>query len=129
MARNSSRTLAQLAGHNAEQRALQFLQSKGLELITRNFRCRFGELDLVMSFRQCLVIVEVRYRKRSRFPSAALSVGPRKQSKLLRTTAIFLRQNPAFRNHSVRFDVIAFDQSGDDNCGIQWIRDAFRPHS
>jgi putative endonuclease len=129
MAGNAPRTLAQVSGHNAEQHALRFLRKNGLILITKNFRCRHGEIDLIMRQEQCIVIVEVRYRKHSRFASAAATVDPRKQAKLLRTTAMFLRQHTAYSACSVRFDVVAFDQVQDDNCRIQWIQDAFRPRS
>lgn len=127
MAGNATRTIAQLTGSNAERRALKFLQQKGLILISKNFRCRLGEIDLIMLDGHCVVIVEVRYRKKSHFASAVESVDTRKQIKLVRTAAMFLGRRPKYSSHTVRFDVIAFDQVQDRNCKLQWIRDAFRP--
>lgn len=127
MAGNASRTLAQLTGGNAERRALKFLQQSGLTLIVKNFRCRLGEIDLVMLDGHCVVVVEVRYRKNSHFASAAESVDRRKQGKLVRTAAMFLGRQPKYSRHPVRFDVIALDQVQDQECKLQWIKDAFRP--
>lgn len=127
MAGNASRTIAQFKGGNAERRALKFLQKNGLILISKNFRCRLGEIDLVMLDGCCVVIVEVRYRKNGHFASAAESVDRRKQGKLVRTAAMFLGRQPKYSSHPVRFDVIAFDQVQDRDCKLQWIKDAFRP--
>lgn len=127
MAGNASRTLAQITGGNAERRALKFLRKNGLILICKNFRCRLGEIDLIMLDGQCVVIVEVRYRQSSHFATAAESIDRRKQGKLMRTAAMFLGSQPKYSSHPVRFDVIAFDQVQDHECKLQWIRDAFRP--
>ena len=127
MAGNASRTLAQFTGGSAERRALRHLQKSGLKLLSKNFRCRLGEIDLVMLDGHCVVMVEVRYRKHSRFASAAESVDRRKQHKLVRAAAMFLGRQPKYSNHPVRFDVIAFDEVHDGECKLQWIKDAFRP--
>jgi putative endonuclease len=126
-----------LLGVGAEQLALLHLQSSGLELIERNFRCRVGELDLVMLDAACLVFVEVRCRKSgpmastgapsSRFPTAIESIGPNKQRKLAKAALYFLASHKAYRNHTVRFDVVAFDGPSPDRYRLQWIKDAFRP--
>src|SRR5690606_25388582 len=80
---------AKSIGEHSEQLALRHLQAAGLKLVTRNFRCRVGEVDLVMLEGNCLVMVEVRCRATcagmgTRFPSALESVGPQKQRKLAR---------------------------------------------
>ncbi len=116
-----------IAGQAAEDRALAHLVAHGLEPVARNFRCRVGEIDLVMLHGQSLVFVEVRSRKHSRFASAAESVDLRKQRKLARAAAFFLLRKPAFRHHPVRFDVVALDGPSPERYAIQWLRDAFRP--
>ena len=100
--------------------------SCGLEKITENFRCRLGEIDLVMLDRDCLVFVEVRYRRQSRFATAAASVDRMKQRKIMRAAAAFLAGNRQFCDMAVRFDVIAFDAASDEQCKLQWLQDAFR---
>jgi putative endonuclease len=116
-----------IAGQKAEQLALEHLEAQGLTLVTRNFRCRMGEIDLVMREKQSLVFVEVRFRKSRRFASAAESVDFRKQRKLTRAAGFFLAAHSLFRNHAVRFDVVALHGSSLHGYELQWVRDAFRP--
>ncbi len=116
-------------GAHWENQALEHLSSSGLKLLCENFRCRMGEIDLVMLDQDCLVFVEVRYRKSNRFASAACSVDRHKQRKLARAAAMFLGRHPQYCNHVVRFDVVAFDATPNDQCTLQWLRDAFRPET
>jgi putative endonuclease len=116
-------------GGRWEELASEHLSSSGLDLISKNFRCRMGEIDLVMQDQDCLVFVEVRYRKANRFASAAASVDGRKQHKLALAAAAFLGRHPQYCNHPVRFDVVAFDAAADDRCTLQWLKDAFRPEA
>lgn len=116
-------------GDHWENLAFEHLSSSGLDPITRNFRCRMGEIDLVMQDMDCLVFVEVRYRKANRFAAAACSVDRHKQRKLERAAAVFLGQHPQYCDHPVRFDVVAFDAAADDRCTLQWLKDAFRPEA
>ena len=112
-------------GSAAEQQALRFLVQAGLETVTRNFRCRSGEIDLIMLHDQCLTFVEVRYRKSTRFSEPAPTVDYRKQRKILRTAAMFLMRQNRYAGHTMRFDVVAI--TGESPSTIEWIRDAFRP--
>ena len=114
-------------GKRWENLALEHLSGAGLELIDRNFRCRMGEIDLVMLNLNRLVFVEVRYRAANRFSSAAGSVDRQKQRNLARAAAAFLGQHPKYRNHIMRFDVVEFDAAANDRCTLQWLQDAFRP--
>lgn len=103
-------------GLDAESRARVFLQQQGLTLIEQNFRCRVGEIDLIMADAQTLVFIEVRFRKNQRFGGAAASVGPRKQRRLWRSASTYLLK---FRRPPVcRFDLVAIE--GDD---LHWIKD------
>jgi len=121
-----ARTDTGSVGRRAEKLALDHLRDKGLEEIATNFRCRMGEIDLVMLDDDCLVFAEVRFRNQNRFTSAAGSVDPHKQRKIIRTAAAFLGRYPQYISCTVRFDVVGLDQSGDQTT-LRWIRDAFRP--
>ncbi len=110
-------------GDLAEEQASHWLQSRGLKLMESNFHCRFGEIDLIMNEGSTLVFVEVRYRKQSRFGSAAESVNYRKQQKLLTTANIYL-QKKGYHDRPCRFDVLAI--SGSDQQQFNWIKDAFQ---
>ena len=113
-------------GQQAEKLALDHLKAQGLKEITRNFRCRMGEVDLVMKDGDCLVFAEVRFRNQNRYTSAAGSVDRHKQRKIIRTAAAFLGRHPQYSNCTVRFDVVGLDQTGNQT-SLRWIRDAFRP--
>ena len=107
------------AGTAAEDLALSFLQSRGLELQARNFTCRMGEIDLVMHDRGTTVFVEVRKRSSDAFGGAAESITARKREKLLATARFYLarlRDLPP-----CRFDAVLVDGQG----RVEWIRDAF----
>lgn len=104
----------------AEQVAEIFLQTHGLQLVERNFRRRFGEIDLIMLDQDSLVFVEVRKRSSSRFVDAAESIDWRKQRKLLRTAEAYLQQN--FWHGPCRFDVVVLDK----NDTVEWLQDAFQ---
>jgi putative endonuclease len=108
-------------GAEAEDCALRMLQARGLRLIARNWRCRMGELDLVMRDGDTVVVAEVRSRGRSDFGSAAESVDGRKQRKLARTARLFLAARPDLGEQPLRFDVVALD--GPEK--IEWVRNAF----
>ena len=112
-------------GRRAEDQALQYLADAGLRLLSRNFRRRGGEIDLVMIDGDCLVFVEVRFRHTAGFAHPGLTVDRRKQRKITRTAALFLAANARLARLAVRFDVVAIVGDGTD--GIEWIRDAFRP--
>jgi putative endonuclease len=116
-ARRSS-TARQVAGDNAEDRALAYLVRQGLRLRTRNFRCRSGEIDLIMADCETLVFVEVRKRSSMRYGGAAASVTPAKQARLIRAAYLYLTRYSVMP--PCRFDVIAFEQ---DN--MSWLKNAF----
>jgi len=112
-------------GERAERYARSWLARHGLRPIAENFRCRGGEIDLVMLDQGCLTFVEVRYRRSGRFSAPAATVDARKQRKLLRTAAMFLGRYKQYANYTMRFDVLAI--TGDRSPNVRWIRDAFRP--
>lgn len=109
------RQQAALRGQAAEARALIYLQQQGMQLVARNFTCRYGEIDLIMRQQQTLVFVEVRQRSSAQFGGAAASVTAAKQARLWRTAEVFLRRYST--PPSCRFDLIAI-QGGD----LNWIR-------
>lgn len=102
---------SQAAGARHEDAALAYLQRAGLVLVERNFGCRHGEIDLVMRERDCLVFVEVRYRRgaqvRGGYGGGIESVGAAKRAKLVRAAGMFLAAHPRLANLACRFDVLA----------------------
>jgi putative endonuclease len=112
------------AGAAAEDRALEHLREQGLRLITRNYRCRLGEIDLVMFHGTTLVLVEVRYRAYDWYGGAAASVTSRKQRSLILAAKHLLSTRKELRRCAARFDVVALDGVL-ERPEIRWIRNAF----
>lgn len=111
-------------GRQAEALACRYLQQRGLRLISQNWRCKRGELDLVMLDGDTVVFVEVRYRRHRAWGGALESVDSRKQEKLIRAAQLYLQQDSRLAKHPCRFDVVALDQSGTGQ-KPNWIRNAF----
>jgi len=111
------RTDTRMLGQAGEDEALAYLQKKGLVLIERNFRCKGGEIDLVMQDNNTLVFVEVRKRANHRHGGAAASVTTAKQKRLIIAAHIFLQRYKM--PPACRFDVVAID--GDT---LEWLNNA-----
>lgn len=94
-------------------------------MLERNYRCRHGEIDLVMLDHGCLVFVEVRFRSMGAFSSAATTVDRRKQNKLIKTAEMYLATRPGCANRTARFDVVGVDGRVGGKPSVEWIRDAF----
>ena len=109
-------------GIQAEQQAHDYLKQQGLALVEKNYRCRRGEIDLIMKTADTLVFIEVRFRKNNNFGGAKESITPAKQQKLQATAQHYMQQyNP---NVNARFDVIAITGEG-KNQQLEWIKNAF----
>jgi len=111
-------------GVAAEGLAGRYLAGNGLRLVTANFRARVGELDLVMTDRGVLVVVEVRARRRANVATPAATVNRGKQRRLIRTTQYFLLRHRQFARWPVRFDVVSITGELSDP-EILWTRGAF----
>ena len=107
------------SGAQAEQLAARFLQRHGLTLIETNYRCRFGEIDLILCDGASLVFAEVRQRSRGDFGGAAASIDIRKQQRLIHTAQQYLASLP--RIPPCRFDAVLLDGAGN----IEWVKNAF----
>lgn len=114
----------QQIGNEAELKACQFLQSKGFKLIEKNYRCYFGEIDLIMQDQEDIVFVEVRSRKHTEYGSAAESVDRNKRNKLIKTATHFLQSRNWLYKRNSRFDVVAIHPVAGDT-QLNWIKNAF----
>ena len=93
-----------IVGAWGEGIAAEYLKKKRYQLVAANYRCRFGEIDLIVCNRKYLVFVEVKLRKSADFARAAEFVDSYKQNRLRTTAEIYLSQNPT--KLQPRFDVI-----------------------
>ena len=106
-------------GQEGEALARKYLHRKQLKTIRRNYRCRSGEIDLIMQDEQYLVFVEVKFRTHLEYgyPQETVSIG--KQRRLIKAAQHYLLYNSCDR--PCRFDVVAIDKNRD----ITWIKNAF----
>jgi putative endonuclease len=107
-------------GSHAEDQALRYLQQHGLRLLARNWRCKLGELDLVMQDGDTVAVIEVRSRARSDRGTAAETIDARKQLRVVRATQLWLARRPDLAELPLRFDVVTLD-AGE----LEWRREAF----
>lgn len=106
-------------GRDAEALATKYLQRQGLRILARNWRCRFGEIDVIARDGAVLVFVEVRARSLAGYGGAAESIDQRKRSRLIAAATQYLAREGL--DTPCRFDAVLL-QSSDEP---EWIRNAF----
>lgn len=107
------------AGAHAEALAADYLMRHGLTIVARNFRTRFGEIDLIARDGRTLVFVEVRLRRSTRFGGAVESITARKRARLVAAASGYLAG--IGREPPCRFDAILMPSL--DPGTIDWRRD------
>ena len=85
---------SQVFGNAQEPEAARYFRSQGLELLCRDYRSRYGEIDLIMTDSNTLVFGEVRYRRSEYFGGALNSVTSIKQKKIRLIAAHYLQAHP-----------------------------------
>jgi putative endonuclease len=111
-------------GRRGEAAAETTYVARGYRVVARNWRCRVGELDLVLARGQTLVICEVKTRRGARFGGGFEAVDVRKRQKLRALAEIFLQQARAVP-FSVRFDVASVWLRPDGSTAVEVFEDAF----
>jgi putative endonuclease len=116
-----------VVGRAGEEAAVRYLNQQGYRILERNYRCRFGEIDLIARDGKTLAFIEVKTRRSQKFGPAAAAVTLEKQRHLIRTAQIYLSQTG--QAHALcRFDVVTVDIA-EQRPRIELIRDAFQPES
>ncbi len=92
-------------GIAGEERAAQFLKSKGYRLLERNFSAPYGEIDIIAQDKKTLVFVEVKTRAYTAFGGPLMAVTPAKQRKIALTAQAYLKAK-GLKFDSIRFDVV-----------------------
>lgn len=114
-----------IKGRDAEDRARRYLERRGLTCIETNYRCRPGEIDLIMRDNAVIVFVEVRCRKNHRYGGALESIDFRKQHKLRAAAEHYLQHRRSAAESPCRFDVVLITGSPDSGGEhVDWIPNA-----
>lgn len=111
-------------GAKGEELAEQFLRNKQYQIISRNYRFKHLEIDLVAQEGNTLVVVEVKTRTSSYLAGPEITVGRAKQRKLIRAANHFLDEFDL--SMEVRFDIVSIILNKNE-CTIEHIADAFYP--
>jgi len=111
-------------GQWAEELAYTYLCEHGLQIIQRNYRCKAGEIDLIMLERNILAFIEVRYRQSQRYGGSLESIDQRKQQRIFTTATHYLQAHHWAQNHPCRFDVVLISGAL-SYPQLRWIADAF----
>lgn len=119
-----SKTPVQEIGEQAETWALEYLKKQGLSLVTRNFHCHRGEIDLILKDKEDLVFVEVRYRQQKGFGTGVETVNSAKKRKIIQSAEYYLYSQKIWE-HPCRFDVIGISFDTKQRIEIVWERNAF----
>ena len=120
-------------GNQIEVLVCDYLQQQRLKLIARNYKCRLGEIDLIMHDQAILVFIEVRYRQHQNFGSSLESVNLIKRNKIIKTAEYYLLSHQLFEKMACRFDVVGVKPSIEklanisklDPAQVEWIKNAF----
>lgn len=94
-------------GNLGEKIALEYLKKSGYSILNRNYRCPLGEIDIITTFKNDLIFVEVKTRTSTKFGYPREAVNYYKQSKIIKVAEYFiLYNNKIFFNKTPRFDVV-----------------------
>ena len=115
--------LSTLIGSEAERFARTFLEQQGLTFVMRNYRCRTGEIDLIMQDDNELVFVEVKYRSQSQHGSAVEFFHARKKRKFESAVMHYMQEkgfNPSIVPH--RIDFVGIEGKCQQQQNISWLK-------
>lgn len=96
-------------GTSYEDKACEYLISKGYRIRERNFRAYRGEIDIIAEDSDCLVFVEVKFRAKGSFGYSAEAVGVHKQNIIYKVAEYYIATHSYYADKPCRFDVVAID--------------------
>jgi len=116
--------LRQILGEKGEKQAARYLKKKGYKVVTANYRCKYGEIDLIVRDADILIFIEVKTRTSTDFGDPAAAVDYRKQQQISKVAHHYLITH---HNDDVdaRFDVISILSPRGQKTEIEHISDAF----
>ncbi|MBN2514935.1 MAG: YraN family protein [Deltaproteobacteria bacterium] len=110
----TSSNINKKTGKRGEEIAVSFLKKKGYTIVEQNYRCVFGEIDIVARHRGDIVFIEVKSRKSENFGNPEEAVGFNKQRKMSQIALNYLNEK-RLDDHGARFDVVAVKLLPDGN--------------
>ena len=109
-------------GARQESRAAEYLESLGYHILVRNFRCRFGEIDIIASDRHYVVFVEVKLRREGGLTRPEEAMTPAKGRALLRAANCYIETCGVMLDCQI--DLIAVEYAPDGSTEVRYVPDA-----
>ena len=113
-------------GDWGEEQARNYLESEGLVILDKNYRCKLGEIDLIALDGDYLVFIEVKTRTSTAYGFPVEAIGPRKQKKYIQMASVYTKQK-GLHGISFRFDVVEVMVRRQGQPAINHISNAFQP--
>jgi len=113
-------------GFIGEDLAINFLEKNGYEILERNYKCRYGEIDLIARIEDRLVFVEVKLKKGESYCKAIEAVDYSKQKKIIKSALNYIQENN-IENLGIQFDIIGIELEDGKPPSIIHIKNAFEP--
>lgn len=107
-------------GEEYEKIAGEYIKELGYEIIEYNYRCHYGEIDIIAMDKCDLVFIEVKFRHSGKFGTPFEAVNKQKQNTIMKTATYYILKNDIQENTYIRFDIVGIE---DDN--IVLIKNAF----
>ena len=112
-------------GHDGEGWAEDYLQRRGYEILGKNLRSHFGEIDLVAKKKDRLYFVEIKTRSDNSYGSPLEAISERKKHKIRKTAQFLLLKNPLWRKLIPFFSVLAIEKDEESKPKFEFLEDAF----
>ncbi|MCI8336754.1 MAG: YraN family protein [Peptococcaceae bacterium] len=112
-------------GNHGEDIAAAALEEQGYTIVARNYRKRYGEIDIIAQKGKTLYFVEVKTRKDAAYGNPLESVTPGKQRKIYRVAEAYLQENPAYREQNIGFLAVGILLQGAGAYNIEIVEDYF----
>ncbi len=113
-------------GAIGEDLAIDHLERNGYKIIDRNYKCRYGEIDLIASIDNKLIFIEVKLKKGIKYCKAIEAVNDPKQKKIIKSALTYIQKHK-IENLDIRFDVIGIELGTRKKPKITHIPNAFEP--
>jgi len=107
-------------GDMGEEKAVQYLKKQGYKILDRNYRCRFGEIDIIAKYKDYIVFIEVKTRRDISYGTPVESINKLKINRILKTLNFYLTQNRIY-DSNIRVDAVEVYMKGSKNISINHI--------
>jgi putative endonuclease len=108
-------------GRDGEQAAAEYLTERGIQVVSRNWRCRYGEIDIIAREGAVLVFCEVKTRRGTGFGIPLEAITPVKLARIRRLAALWLEETGGHRG-PIRIDAVGVLRHADGRREIEHLR-------